>query len=355
MKKTTQKIPMKQKNPRGLFDEEYRLEKLANKKDPLLRLKEQICWKIFRPILDKVFEKEPKGKGGRPPFDYVLMFKILILQRCYNISDEQMEYQINDRLSFMRFLDLGLSDTIPDQNTIWLFKENLIKANVIELLFQKFEHQMEREGIIVKEGSIIDATIVDVPRQRNKRDENEQIKEGTVPKEWKKKPDKLRQKDTDAKWTKKNEVNYFGYKNHVKVCRKSKMIKKYDVTDASVHDSQVLVPLLEKSDSHHDLYADSAYSGERIKTILKKKNIRDRIHEKGYRGSPLTEAQQEKNRNKSKIRVRVEHVFGYMTNSMHGIYIRTIGKVRARAVIGLMNLTYNMQRYLQLRRVKYAK
>ncbi len=346
---------MKQKNPRGLFDEEYRLEKLTKKKDPLMRLKEEISWKIFRPILDNVFSKEAKGKGGRPPFDYLLMFKILILQRCYNISDEQMEYQINDRLSFMRFLDLGLSDTVPDQNTIWLFKENLIKANVVERLFKKFESQLEKEGMIVKEGSIVDATIVEVPRQRNSKEENQEIKGGRIPAPWNEKPAKLRQKDTDARWVKKNGENNYGYKNHIKVCRKSKMITKYEVTDASVHDSQAIEQLLDKSDSHHELYADSAYSGDPIKETLNKKKIRNRIHEKGYREKPLTESQKDMNRKKSKIRARVEHVFGFMTNSMKDIFIRTIGKVRARATIGLMNMTYNMNRYLQLRRVKYVQ
>ena len=345
---------MKQKKPRGLFDEEHRLEKLTKKKDPLIRLKEEIDWKIFRHILDKVFAKEPKGKGGRPPFDYILMFKILILQRCYNISDEQMEYQINDRLSFMRFLDLGLSDTVPDQNTIWLFRENLIKANVVERLFKTFETQMEKEGMILKEGSIVDATIVGVPRQRNSKEENQQIKEGKIPEQWKEKPAKLRQKDIDGRWMKKDGENHYGYKNHIKVCRKTKMITKYKVTDASVHDSQAIEELLDKSDRNHELYADSAYSGDPIKEILNKKKIRNRIHEKGYRKKLLTEKQKEMNRKKSKIRARVEHVFGYMTNSMKGIYIRTIGKVRARATIGLMNLTYNISRYLQIRKMKYV-
>jgi len=346
---------MKQKNPRGLFDEEYRLEKLTKKKDPLIRLKGEINWKIFRHILDKVFAKEPKGKGGRPPFDYLLMFKILILQRYYNISDEQMEYQINDRLSFMRFLDLGLSDTVPDQNTIWLFRENLIKANVVERLFKNFESQIEKEGMILKEGSIVDATIVEAPRQRNSKEENQQIKEGRIPEQWKEKPAKLRQKDIDGRWMKKNGENHYGYKNNIKVCRKTKMITNYELTDASVHDSQAIEELLDKSDSHHELYADSAYSGVLIKETLNKKKIRNRIHEKGYRKKPLTEKQKDMNRKKSKIRARVEHVFGFMTNSMKGIYIRTIGKARARAIIGLMNLTYNMSRYLQLRKLKYAQ
>ena len=333
---------------RGFFDEDTRLAELTKQKDPLVRLSEMIKWELFRPTLEKAMYKEAKGAGGRPPYDYVLMFKVLILQRLYNVSDEQMEFQINDRLSFMRFLGIGLSNKVPDQKTIWLFRENLIKSNMIEQLFRQFDEQMSSEGFLLREGSIIDATIVEVPKQRNKRDENDQIKKGGTPQKWKKKPNKLRQKDTDARWLKKNGETFFGYKNHVKVCRKSKLISGYAVTDASVHDSQAVDTLLDKSDSHHELYADSAYSGERIAKLLIKKKIRNRIHAKGYRDTPLTVTQFERNWEKSKIRARVEHVFAFMTNSMHGIFIRTIGKVRARGVIGLMNLTYNMHRYIQL-------
>lgn len=339
---------MKKQTQHSFFDEENRLAKLTKKKDPLEKLSLIIKWEEFRPIIERAMKKEIKGNGGRPPYDYVMMFKVLILQRLYNVSDEQMEFQINDRLTFMRFLGLLLGDIVPDQNTIWLFREKLINKGVIEKLFKKFERYLEDEGILLKEGSIIDATIVEAPKQRNSREENAQIKQGEIPKEWKSKPDMLRQKDTDARWLKKNGEKYFGYKNHVKICRKSKLISRYIVTDASVHDSQAVENILDKSDSHHELYADSAYSGEQVARLLEKKKIRNRIHEKGYSNTPLTEAQWERNRKKSKIRARVEHVFGYMTNSMRGIYLRTIGKKRANGVIGLMNLTYNMSRYVQL-------
>jgi transposase, IS5 family len=339
---------MKEHTQPGFFDEENRLAKLTKKKDPLVRLSSMIKWENFRQTLDRAMKKETRGNGGRPPYDYIMMFKILILQRLYNISDEQMEFQINDRLTFMRFLGLRLGDNIPDQNTIWLFRENLINKRAIEKLFNRFEVMLEKEGFLLKEGSIIDATIVEAPKQRNSRDENDQIKQGEIPEDWENKPNMLRQKDTDARWLIKNGEKYYGYKNHVKVCRKSKLISGYIVTDASVHDSQAVEDLLDKSDSHHELFADSAYSGEQIARLLEKKKIRNRIHEKGYSNTPLTEAQFKSNRKKSKIRARIEHVFGYMTNSMRGIYIRTIGKKRANGVIGLMNITYNMSRYLQL-------
>ena len=339
---------MKNTGQHSFFDEENRLEKLTKKKDPLLKLATMINWEQFRPIIRRAMKKETKGNGGRPAYDYIMMFKVLILQRLYNVSDEQMEFQINDRLTFMRFLGLSLGDTVPDQNTIWLFRENLINKGLIDKLFNKFDRYLEEEGILIKEGSIIDATIVEAPRQRNSREDNNQIKEGQIPEEWKNKPNMLRQKDTDARWMKKNGENYYGYKNHIKICRKSKLIRKYKVTDASVHDSQAVEDLIDKSDSHHEIYADSAYSGEPVKKIIKKKKVRDRIHEKGYSHKPLTEKQLESNHKKSKVRARVEHVFAYMTNSMGGIYLRTIGKKRANGVIGLMNLTYNMSRYIQL-------
>lgn len=339
---------MRKQTQHSFFDEENRLAKLTKKKDPLEKLSSMIEWKKFRLIIERAMKKETRGYGGRPPYDYLMMFKVLILQRLYNVSDEQMEFQINDRLTFMRFLGLSLGDNIPDQNTIWLFRETLVNKGVIEKLFNKFENIIVQEGFLLKEGSIIDATIVEVPKQRNSRQDNDQIKQGEIPEGWKNNPNMLRQKDTEARWLKKNGEKYSGYKNHVKICRKSKLISGYKVTDASVHDSQAVEDLIDKSDSHHELYADSAYSGEKIARLLEKKKIRNRIHEKGYSNTPLTEEQWERNRRKSKIRARVEHVFGYMTNSMRGIYLRTIGKKRATGVIGLMNLTYNMSRYVQL-------
>ena len=339
---------MKQHSEPGFFDVENRLAKLTKKKDPLVKLSLMIKWEKFRPIIERAMKKETRGYGGRPPYDYIMMFKVLILQRLYNVSDGQMEFQINDRLTFMRFLGLSVGDNIPDQNTIWLFRETLVNKGVIEKLFNKFEGILEQEGFLLKEGSIIDATIVEAPKQRNSRQENDQIKQGEIPEGWENKPNMLRQKDTDARWLTKNSERHYGYKNHVKICRKSKLISGYKVTDASVHDSQAVKDILDKSDSHHELYADSAYSGQKIAALLGKKKIRNRIHEKGYSNTPLTAAQWESNRKKSRIRARIEHVFGYMTNSMKGIYLRTIGKKRANGVIGLMNLTYNMNRYLQL-------
>lgn len=335
---------------RGLFDEENRLEKLSQLGDSLVRLNEVIQWELFRPVLTKALYKEPKGIGGRPPYDSLLMFKILVLQRIYNLSDDQTEFQINDRMSFMRFLDLGIEDRVPDAKTIWLFRDTLTKADVIRELFDAFNRQLAAAHIITHTGTIVDATFVDAPRQRNNREENALIKAGVIPKEWTDEENKhmLRQKDTDARWTKKGNETHYGYKNHVKADAESKIVTNYAVTSASVHDSKELLGLVDEDDKV--LYADSAYSGAKLEENLPK-TIDVRIHEKGYRNHPLTEEQKENNRKKSKVRARIEHIFGYMTMSLHGLTVRSIGMARAAFNIGLTNLTYNLCRYETLLRM----
>ena len=333
---------------KGFFDEHFRLEKLSAQKDPLVKLKERINFEMFRPVLEQGLSKEPKGKGGAPPYDYVLMFKILILQRYYNISDDKMEFAILDRLSFMRFLGLTLSDKVPDAKTIWNFKEVLSNGKVVEDLFKTFHGKLQQAGLIGNEGKMMDASFVEIPRQRNTRAENEQIKQGQVPEQWKEKPHKLAQKDVDAKWTKKNGQNYYGYKDHIKADTKSKLIDNYTVTDASVHDSQEVEALLDEQDKGQSIHADSAYSGEPVAKAIDQCKMVAQINEKGYRNKPLTEDQKDNNRVKSKTRARVEHIFGFIENSMGGSFLRTIGIIRATRTIGLMNLTYNIFRAIQL-------
>lgn len=341
---------------RNIFEYEFRMKKLSKIGDPLIKLEKSIPWeKLFKKILNKALKRIAKGPGGRPPYDYILMFKILILQRFYNISDDQMEYQLNDRLSFQRFLGLIITDDVPDATTIWKFREILTETGAIKKLFDQFNKYLEESGTIVNEGNIVDASFVDVPRQRNSREENKSIKKGNIPDDWEKEENKnkLARKDTDARWTKKRDETHYGYKNHTKAGSKNKLIKKYSVTDASVHDSQELENLLDNADRGKKLYADSAYKSKAIDNLLEKQGIKNKIHEKGYRNHPLSEKQKKQNKKKSSIRVRVEHIFGFIENSMGGSFIRSIGKMRAEGIIGLMNLTYNMFRFEQLIR-KYA-
>lgn len=334
----------------SFFDESQRLAALSRLNDPLVELAKRIDFEMFRPILIEALRKaERKSPAGRKPLDVILMFKALIIQRLFNLSDEQLEYQITDRLSFTRFLGLHIGETIPDYTSFWGFREALAEKGLERQLFERFAAKLEAEGVLAKTGSIIDATIVDVPRQRNKREENERIKAGQVPAEWD--DAKRAHKDTDARWVKKNGVNFFGYKDHIKTDSGTNLITDYRVTSANVHDSVPFKELVGESDQGTSLHADSAYKSAENDERLEALGIKNQIHEKGNRAGGLSEARLRHNRQKSKIRALVEHVFGFMENSMNRIFLRTIGMKRAKCAIGLANLVYNLCRYTQLIRL----
>ena len=205
-------------------------------------------------------------------------------------------------MSFTRFLRLGFEDSIPDATTLWLFRETLAKAGLIERLFERFGQHLEAKGYIARGGQMVDATIVPVPKQRNSREENEAVKIGKTPNQWEKNPAKNRQKDKDARWTKKHGKSFFGYKNHVNADARHKLIRQYAVTDASVHDSQKFDALVNQANTCADVYADSAYRSTETEAKLRRRGgFRSRIHQRASRGHALSKAQQKANRQKSKI------------------------------------------------------
>lgn len=171
-----------------------------------------------------------------------------------------------------------------------------------------------------------------------------------MPEGWEKYPKPLAHKDRDARWAKKNQQVFYGYKNHVNVDLESKLIIRTVVTDAAVHDSQALDALTREGDP--ETWLDSGYSGQPCAEILAGKSITAQVCEKGVRGKPLTQAQKRANRRKSKKRSRVEHVFGFMTVSMKAMHKRCVGMVRNRASIIFCNLIYNMARTEQIIRLK---
>jgi IS5 family transposase len=243
-----------------------------------------------------------------------------------------------------------LSDKVPDAKTIWNFRDQLARGRMVEKLFVKLDRQLHKQGVVIKSGKMVDASIVETPIQRNSRAENDQLKKGHTPDDWKDNPNKLRQKDTDAKWVTHNGNNNFGYKDHIKADTKTKLITGYGVTNAQVHDGQMLKNLVnEKTDHHQFFYGDSAYRSRENQKLLRDNNITSRIHEKGYRNRPLTSDQIARNRKKSKVRSRIEHIFAFMTNTMKAMYIRCRSLGRAATTIGLNNITYNFFRLVQLK------
>lgn len=339
----------------GLFDYEFQLEKINKHQPPLQKLNKIIDGEILRETIQSALEKENrKSNAGRKPYDKLLMFKILILQRYYNLSDEQTEFQIKDRLSFLDFLGLQIGDDVPDEKTIWLFKEQLKKKDLTKKLFELFTSKLISNVIVAKEGTIVDASFVNVPKQRNTRDENKQIKDGETPQSFEDNPNKKAQKDCDARWTIKNGQKEYGYKDHIASDQKTKIITKYEVTPASTHDSQVIKDLIDEDDKV--VHADSAYKSEEIEEYLKEINVKSKIIKRAYRNKPLSNTEHKENYKHFKTRVRVEHIFGTLTSQMNNaLHLLSIGIDRIKSTTGLVNLTYNLVRYEQLVRLKNVK
>jgi IS5 family transposase len=344
----------------GFWDIDERYARLSAAGDPLERLDAVVPWAVFRKPLARALKRSDGAKGGRPPYDAVLMFKILILQALYNLSDDQAEFMIQDRLSFMRFLGLGLSEKVPDAKTIWLFREHLAQARAVDNLFARFDKHLTRAGYLAMGGQIVDATIVAAPKQRNTDGEKADIKAGRIPEAWQDKPAKLRQKDRDARWTVKFSkakpaeegkppkvdiaVPVFGYKNHASIDRRHGFIRGWSVTHAAAWDGAQLRDVVGRN-TGSKVWADTAYRSRKNETWLSKHGFVSDIHHKKPKGRPMSERIARANGRRSKVRSAIEHVFARQKGPM-ALFVRTIGIIRARAKIGMANLAYNLTRYV---------
>ena len=267
------------------------------------------------------------------------------------MSDAQIEYHIKDRTSFRDFLGIQSVDDVPDGKTVWKYKDALAQSGTSDLLFKRFNEYLDSIGLIVNEGKIIDASFVIAPRQRNTREENRKIKEGKGDELWNGNPHKKCHKDIDARWVKKRGERFYGYKDNVEICNKTKLIRNYTVCAANRHDSKETERVLTeppKGAHGEPVWLDAGYAG--MENIVRAKHMTPIICEKGRRGHPLTEEQKERNRQKSKVRSRVEHVFGFMEQTMGGLIFRGVGLIRAKANIALTNLVYNMCRLVQIKK-----
>ena len=153
----------------GFFDVANRYAGLDSKADPLVKLNAMVPWEDFRPRLEAIWRRpaaERKSKAGRKPWDAVVIFKAIVLCELYNLSDEQLEYQLRDRLSFMRFLGLGLEDRVPDATTVWLYREQLVEAKAVEALFAAFDAHLREQGWLAMGGQMIDAFTCSGQRRR---------------------------------------------------------------------------------------------------------------------------------------------------------------------------------------------
>ena len=345
----------------GFWSITDRLAEISAQGDPLETLAATVDFEMFRPVLEGALGRPPRWKGGRPPFDPVLKFRMLVLQSLHGLSLEQTEYLVRDRLSWMRFCQLGPEDRVPDANTLWDFREALIAAGALDDLFARLDRAITAAGYLPRGGQIVDASLVAAPRQRNTDGEKAAIKEGKSAAEiWPDKPAKARQKDVDGRWTVKYSkakvradgtkpvdiaIPVYGYKSHISIDRMHGLIRRQTVTDAARHDgARLREGLIARTNTSRSVWADSAYRSAENEAWLEAHGMVSRIHRKKPRGRPMPKRTRRANAAKSAVRSKVEHVFAHQKARM-GMTIRTIGLARARAAITLANMAYNMTRW----------
>jgi transposase, IS5 family len=354
----------------GFFDIEDRLKRLSDLGDQLEAYAAAVDFAIFRSDLEKALNYSDGAKGGRPPFDPVLMMKVLVIQAQNNLSDDRAEFLISDRLSFMRFLGLGLHDKAPDAKTIWAFRERLTRAGAIDGLFKRFEKALQDAGYIAMSGQLVDSTLIAAPKQRNSDDEKRQVKDGkSAAQIWPENPAKARQKDTSARWTVQFgkarlredgrpmpdiAIPSFGYKAHTSIDRKHRLIRRWDVTDAAAHDGRMLRRgLLDPSNTASGVWADSAYRSRKNEAFMERHGFTSHVHHRRKPGKPMPLHVRRGNATRSKHPAPIEHVFAVQKQAM-SLTIRTIGIARAKVKIGIANFAYNIRRLVQIQKTEAA-
>jgi len=330
----------------SLFETQERREKLEGIGDPLAQFDQHLDFAAITAKVDAVVPRSPQPKGGRPPYPTEVMVRLLVIQHLLNLSDEKLEFQTLDRESFRRFAGLIGSSDIPDRNTVWRFKERIAVAGAADVIFDEVNRQLAEHGYIARCGQIIDASIVEAPRQHLSREEKQVVEAGETPENWT--PAKRRQKDPDASWTKKHGRSFHGYKVSVNIDAKYKVIRKEETCTAKESDSRHFESILDPMNTSGDVYADRGYASETREDALIWDGYRPHIQRKAKPGKPLGKRQKQRNRRIASPRARVEHVFAQFA-AMGGKTIRTIGLKRAQFGLTMKAAVYNMKRLVWLR------
>lgn len=309
-----------------------------------------IDWTPIRGIIEIAYTKGYKSTG-RPSYDSLILFKIELLRTWYGLSDGEVEEQVNDRLSFSRFVGLGLEDTAPDSTTVCRFRNTLVEAELYDMVLNEINRQLESKGVIVKRGAIIDASITDTPRRPRGRKEYEVVEDRNEA-DSRDSSEKAMVKevikpnvDGDARWIKKMGKLHFGYKRHT-VTDENGLILAEETTAANESDIKHLETPLQKANLpvRTPVYADKGYNSSENKEVLTRMKLKSRIMHKGVRGKKITEREQRINVSISKIRYRVERTFGSMHRWFRAGVARYVGLAKTHAQHIMEAVAYNLYR-----------
>jgi IS5 family transposase len=332
-----------------LFAAQERETKLTKLGDALPVLDKHVDFAALAAEVDQAAPRPDRIRGGRPPFPTEVMVRILLIQQLFNLSDEQMEFQLLDRLSFQRFTRLVDTSQIPDRTTIWTFKERLIQAGASQSVFSAVNRQLAQHGYIARGGQIIDLSIVQVPRQSMGKEEKALVEDNAMPVDWS--PAKRRQKDMDARWTKKHGKSFFGYRLSANADKRYKLIRKLKVSTASEHDTNHFEDVLDPANTSRAVLADKGYIDGEREARLTAAGWRMSIQRKGSKDKPLSRTQEQRNRRIAKTRARVEHVFAGLAQ-MGQKTLRSIGLARATLHLNWKAAAYNLRRLCYLKEAR---
>ncbi|MFH1861871.1 MAG: IS5 family transposase [bacterium] len=290
------------------------------KNNVLEKIDAQVNWEPLRQCLEKLYRLEGPG---RPAFPVLTLFKVLLLQNLYSLSDPATEEAIADRLSFRRFLKLNLDEHVPDHSTLHRFRDRI--APVMKQLFEMVTQQLEAKGLILKKGTLVDASI---------------IASAAVPP-----PKGQSSHDSGASWTRKRGKYYYGYKAHVGVDQDSGFIRKADLSTASQHDTHSFIGMV--SGDEESVYADKAYRGK--KKWLKKQGIVDGIKVQATQQHPILPPEVVAfNHAVEKVRKAVERVFGTLKRHYHFERCRYFKLLRNRCHFLILCVCFNLKREIKV-------
>ena len=320
----------KQKSQLSLLDSAFSARTKRSRTDELLRdIDNFVNWESLESICTRMYKNT---KRGRPSLPIIFGLKCLILQYLYNLSDPALEDALIDRLSFQRFLGISFDTEIPDFTTIWRFRERLVKAGLLEKIFNNVLNQLDKRNVILRKGTLVDATLVQAARKKHKHDG---------------KSGQSSQQDHDASSTQKGSNAYYGYKGHIGADEGSNIIRRVRFTTASVHDSQELDNLL--CGDEQSVFADKAYANDSTKRTMRQDGIYYGILDKGRRGRPKLSGKQKKtNTCKSRVRNAVERPFAHFKKHMGYRTVRYVKLKRNELQFVFLCLIHNIRRGITL-------
>jgi IS5 family transposase len=288
----------------------------------LKKIDDQIDWQPFQKLLEPLYHPT-LGRRSHPP---VMMFKALLLQQWYNLSDPRLEEAICDRLSFQRFLGLSFKDPVPDETRICRFRNLLAQAGLGERLFAVLEEQLQAKGLIVRRGSLIDATLIKAQSHPTPKGESNP--------------------DPEADWTRRGKDGHFGYKVHLSVDQGSDLIRHLALTPASASESHLFEEMVKGDEGA--VFADGAYAKDARKAALRSRGVFCGIINRPWRYRPISDKQKRRNKFFSRVRRAVERIIGTLKRHYRMERCRYLGRLRNLNHFWLKGMCYNLKKMLVL-------